>query len=241
MEGISFDKKKAKVIGSGKTKRLLYDEESGKYYLQFTNQVTGDEEGINPGANQVLGDIEGMGDLSLITSSYFFERLGAREIKTHFLGRNHENGLMEIKKASPILLEFVGRWEAAGSVCKVFRIKQGTIFEKLATETMLKDDECQDPRIGQSMSVTMGLISDEEYEHCLHLLRLIGDILREELRPFGLELVDFKLEFGHDRDGKIILIDEISGGIWRVKKDGIIISGEESMKIIVAALTKRGL
>jgi len=224
------------LLYSGKTKNLWHDAESGKTYLEFTDHATGDEKGFDPGANQVIGDIAGIGKQSWRVSKFFFELFKKKGISSHYIGEGPKPGWMEVKKATLVPMEWVGRFLTAGSACRVYGVKPGMAFDPMATETMLKSDPLEDPRINQSMAVGLGFCTNEVYEGCLDQLNKIGYAVKEALAGFGLELIDFKVEFGYDEDGTVMLIDEVSAAVWRVFKDGKPVTSDESMKIILAQL-----
>jgi phosphoribosylaminoimidazole-succinocarboxamide synthase len=204
--------------------------------LEFTDHATGDAQGFDPGANQVIGKIEGIGSRSLRVSKYFFELLESQGIPTHYVHADNSTNTMEVKKAVLIPLEWVGRFQTAGSACKTYGVKQGLHLEPMAMETMLKSDSLEDPRINRSMSVGLGFISDTVYGECLEWTHKIGLSLRSSLQLFGLELIDYKIEFGYDEQGHVMLIDEISAAVWRVAYHGQLISSDESMRIVLNGL-----
>jgi phosphoribosylaminoimidazole-succinocarboxamide synthase len=83
-------------------------------------------------------------------------------------------------------------------------------------EITLKDDERGDPLITRDSLAALNILTETEHDTLVVLVRKISDLVKHELAQKDLELVDLKLEFGRDKDDKIMLIDEVSGDIMRV-------------------------
>jgi phosphoribosylaminoimidazole-succinocarboxamide synthase len=87
-------------------------------------------------------------------------------------------------------------------------------------EITLKDDERGDPLITKDTLAALGILSEEEHDTLKDLVRKISDVIKKAIEEKGMELADLKLEFGRGEDGQIMLIDEVSGDIMRVYRDG---------------------
>ena len=96
----------------------------------------------------------------------------------------------------------------------------------------MKDDEKGDPFIGKEALEILDLLTAEEHDMLVDSTKKIAGVVRDEMAKKGLELYDIKFEFGKS-DGKIILIDEISGGCMRAYKDGEKVSPLEIEKILL--------
>jgi len=208
------------LIRTGKTKNV-YALEDGNYLLEFKDDVTGVDGVFDPGANQVGLTMEGAGRAGLRLSQYFFELLNSRGIPTHYVSADLDNNTMTVKPAQVFGrgIEVICRFRAVGSFLRRYGayVTVGDPLDALV-EVTLKDDERQDPLINPDALEMLGILTSEEYRVLKELTQSISRIIKAELAARDLELYDIKLEFGRDAEGKIMLIDEISGGNMRVYK-----------------------
>lgn len=222
-----------KKLREGKTK-TLYEAEGGNILLHFKDNVTGTGNVIDPGANAVIGKVEGKGNASLRLSKFFFEKLAAEGIPSHYIEAQVEENRMLVKKAEPFGdgLEFICRLKATGSFLRRYGkyAKEGQVLDYLV-EITLKDDERQDPLINDDAVVALGLMSRQELGEAKELTKRVTKLVERECKAAGLELIDIKLEFGKV-DGKIVVIDEISGDNMRVRKDGQSVMQKEFADIL---------
>lgn len=210
-----------KKVYEGKTK-TVYELEDGNYLLQFKDDVTGEGDIIDPGANTVIGKVEGKGNASLRMSKYFFEILQTAGVPTHYVDADLENNTMVVRKAECFGagLEFVCRLKATGSFVRRYGkyAQEGQPLDYLV-EITLKDDLRGDPLVNDETLMQLKLMTAEEIQEVKAYTKQITRIIKEKYDELGLELIDIKLEFGRV-DGKIAVIDEISGDNMRVKEDG---------------------
>lgn len=209
-------------IYRGKTKDLLQDEQ-GKTYFHFKDDMTGKDGQFDPGANQVGLTVEGSGKANVTVSKYFFELLEAKGIPTHFVGANIDENTMEIKPAKVFGkgLEVICRFVAVGSFIRRYGLyaQSGMPLEGYV-EFTLKDDDREDPLINEDALEILGILNEGEYAKIKQLTRDISTIIKEDLATKGLSLYDIKLEFGRlAGSDEIVLIDEVSGGNMRVYKE----------------------
>ena len=211
-----------KLVYTGKTKNV-YALENGNYLLKFKDDCTGKDGVFDPGENSVGLTIEGVGDVNLRMSIYFFEKINAAGIKTHYVSADLANTTMEVLPATTFGkgLEVICRNRAVGSFIR----RYGALIESGAklpsyVETTLKDDEKGDPLITKDALVAIGVMSDEQYEDLKDMTQKITKIVADDLAEKGMELYDIKFEFGYAPDGSVILIDEVASGNLRVYKDG---------------------
>lgn len=211
-----------KLIYEGKTKNV-YDLENGHYELLFKDTVTGTDGVFDPGANTVGLSIEGMGKANLRTSVMFFELLKQRGVVTHYISSDVEKGTMEVvpTKAFGQGVEIICRYRAVGSFIRRYGkyVKEGDKLDAYV-EVTLKDDERNDPLITNAGLEMLGIMTANEYEQMEKLTKEITAIVAEVLTKKGLELYDIKFEFGKDKDGRVLLIDEIASGNMRAYKNG---------------------
>ena len=210
------------LVYTGKTKDV-FALENGNYLLKFKDDCTGKDGVFDPGENSVGLTIEGVGDVNLRMSIYFFEKINAAGIKTHYVNASLEDTTMEVLPAKVFGngLEVICRHKAVGSFIR----RYGALIESGAdlpayVETTLKDDEKGDPLITKDALVALGVMTDAQYESLKDMTQKITQIVADDLKEKGLVLYDIKFEFGYDAEGNVMLIDEVASGNMRVYKDG---------------------
>ncbi|MCW9025891.1 MAG: phosphoribosylaminoimidazolesuccinocarboxamide synthase, partial [Thiovulaceae bacterium] len=115
------------------------------------------------------------------------------------------------KKVDVILIEVIVRNIATGSLTRTLGIEDGKVLPFTLVEFDLKNDDLGDPKLNDQHALILGLVDyQDELDKLRRMARQVNDILRPYFAQKGLNLVDFKLEFGKDKDGNIILVDEIS-------------------------------
>ena len=211
-----------KLVYTGKTKDV-FALDNGNYLLKFKDDCTGKDGVFDPGENSVGLTIEGVGDVNLRMSIYFFEKINAAGIRTHYVSADLANTTMEVKpgKVFGKGLEVICRERAVGSFIR----RYGALIESGAklpsyVEATLKDDAKGDPLITKDALVAIGVMSDEQYEDLKSMTQAIPKIVADDLAAKGMELYDIKFEFGYDAEGNVMLIDEVASGNMRVYKDG---------------------
>ena len=211
-----------KLIYTGKTKDV-FALENGNCLLKFKDDCTGKDGVFDPGENSVGLTIEGVGDVNLRMSIYFFEKINAAGIKTHYVSANLADTTMEVLPAKVFGkgLEVICRLKAVGSFIRRYGDLVATGADlPYYVETTLKDDAKGDPLITKDALVAIGVMTDEQYEDLKDMTQKITKIVADDLKEKGMDLYDIKFEFGYDADGKVMLIDEIASGNMRVYKDG---------------------
>ena len=211
-----------KLVYVGKTKNV-YALDNGNYLLEFKDDCTGKDGVFDPGENSVGLTIEGVGDVYLRMSMYFFEKINAAGIKTHYVSADLAKTTMEVLPAKVFGkgLEVICRHKAVGS----FFRRYGQYIEEGAdlpayVETTFKNDELGDPLVTKDALVILGVMTEEQYEAIKEMTQKITQIVADDLKEKGLVLYDIKFEYGYDAEGKVMLIDEIASGNMRVYKDG---------------------
>ena len=211
-----------KLIYTGKTKNV-FALENGNYLLKFKDDCTGKDGVFDPGENSVGLTIEGVGDVNLRMSIYFFEKINAAGIRTHYVSADLENTTMEVVpgKVFGKGLEVICRNKAVGSFFRRYGeyIAEGADLPSYV-EMTFKNDEKGDPLVTKEGLAVLGVMNGEQYDEISAMTKKITKIVSDDLAEKGLVLYDIKFEFGYDRDGKVMLIDEIASGNMRVYKDG---------------------
>ena len=211
-----------KLVYTGKTKNV-YALENGNYLLKFKDDCTGKDGVFDPGENSVGLTIDGVGDVNLRMSIYFFEKVNAAGIRTHYVSADLANTTMEVLPAKVFGkgLEVICRHKAVGS----FLRRYGEYIEEGAdlpayVETTFKNDAKGDPLVTKDGLVVLGVMTAEQYDEIKAMTQKITQIVADEMQARGMVLYDIKFEFGYDAEGKVMLIDEIASGNMRVYKDG---------------------
>lgn len=210
-----------KHVYTGKTKNV-YALDNGNYLLKFKDDCTGKDGKFDPGENSVGLTIEGVGRVNLRMSIYFFEKLKAAGIKTHYVDANLDECTMEVLPAKVFGkgLEVVCRLRAVGSFYRRYceYCDEGAKLPYYV-ETTFKDDAKGDPLVTKDGLIDLGVMSAEQYDSLKAQTQKITEIVAAEMQARGMELYDIKFEFGYAGD-EVILIDEIASGNMRVYKDG---------------------
>lgn len=210
------------LVYTGKTKNV-YALDNGNYELKFKDDCTGKDGVFDPGENAVGLTIDGVGDVNLRMSIYFFEKVNNAGIKTHFVSANLNDTTMEVlpAKAFGKGLEVICRYKAVGSFIRRYGdyIEEGADLPAYV-ETTFKNDEKGDPLVTKDGLVCLGVLTESQYDDIKDMTQKITKIVADDLLEKGLVLYDIKFEFGYDKDGNVMLIDEIASGNMRVYKDG---------------------
>ncbi len=209
-------------IYTGKTKDV-FKLENGNCLLKFKDDCTGKDGVFDPGENSVGLTIDGVGDVNLRMSIYFFEKVNAAGIKTHYVNANLDDTTMEVLPAKVFGhgLEVICRHKAVGSFIRRYGdyIEEGADLPAYV-EMTFKNDEKGDPLVIKDALVALGVMTDKQYDDIKEMTQKITQIVADDLKEKGLVLYDIKFEFGYDPEGNVMLIDEIASGNMRVYKDG---------------------
>ncbi len=210
------------LIYTGKTKNV-FKLENGNYLLKFKDDCTGKDGVFDPGMNEVGLTIEGVGRVNLRMTEYYFKKINAAGIPTHFIAADLDDVTMEVKPAKVFGkgLEVICRYKAVGSFFRRYGdyIAEGADLPAYV-ETTFKDDAKGDPLVTKDGLIVLGVMTAEQYDAIKELTQKITKIVADDMKEKGLDLYDIKFEFGYDAEGKVMLIDEIASGNMRVYKDG---------------------
>ena len=210
------------LLYTGKTKNV-YKLPNGNCLLLFKDDCTGKDGVFDPGENSVGLTIEGVGDVNLRMSIYYFEKINAAGIRTHYVSADLANTTMEVLPAKVFGqgLEVICRRKAVGSFFRRYN-QYCELGQDLPyyVETTFKNDALGDPLVTKDGLVDLGVMTAEQYDSLKAQTQAITKIVADDLAAKGLELYDIKFEFGYDADGNVMLIDEVASGNMRVYKDG---------------------
>lgn len=199
---------KLDLLYEGKAKKVWRTADAERLIVEYKDDATA----FNA---QKRGTIGGKGAVNNAVSSRLFELLAESGVPTHLLRRlNAREQLVAAVEIIPV--EVIVRNRAAGSFAKRYGAEEGLELEPIVIEWCYKSDELGDPPMNDSTAVALGFASEEELAVMFELAAAVNDILTPFFGERGLELVDFKLEFGRSGDGRIILADEISPDTCRL-------------------------
>jgi len=193
---------KRELLYEGKGKRLFKTDDSNVLIAEFKDDLTA----FNA---EKRGNEQGKGALNCKISTQLFKLLEAQGIKTHLIETLSED-TQAVKCVEIIPIEVVVRNTATGSLSRRLGIEDGKVLPFVLVEFYLKDDDLGDPIMNDEHALMMELANEEEITVLKDLGRKVNEILKPFFAEINLNLIDFKLEFGRDSEGNILLADEIS-------------------------------
>lgn len=196
------------LIYEGKAKKIFSTDSPDVFLQEFKDDATA--------FNGLKKDkIPHKGELNNQISSKIFEYLKENDIPTHFIKKVSDTEML-VKKVDIIKVEVVCRNIAAGSLVKKFGFTEGEELEQPIVEYYLKSDELGDPLFTEDHIFALGLTDKFGLEIIKKMTLRINTLLKKFFIDKEIKLVDFKLEFGKDKHGNIILADEISPDTCRL-------------------------
>lgn len=196
------------LLYEGKAKRIYSTEDAGIVRVHYKDSATA----FNGGKK---AEIVGKGRLNNEITSLLFSKLSEAGIPSHFIKKISETEQL-VKRVKIIPIEVVVRNFAAGSFSKRLGVEEGKKLSRPIVEFYLKDDELGDPLITDEHVDVLELASSEEVSQLKDAALKINEVLGRFFTEIGVTLIDFKLEFGKDADGNILLADEISPDTCRL-------------------------
>lgn len=190
------------MIYEGKAKKVYTTEDPSLVIVEYKDDATA----FN---GEKRGTISGKGEMNNRMTAIFFDMLGAQGIPTHYVETLSEREQL-VKRVKIVPVEVVVRNIAAGSLSKRLGLPEGQELPRPIVELYYKDDALGDPLINEDHIAILDLATPEQLATIRTYALAINDILRAHLAGRNVLLVDFKLEFGTDTSGKLLLADEIS-------------------------------
>lgn len=204
---------KIEQLYEGKAKKLYTTSDSGLLIQYFKDDATA----FNAQKKEI---INGKGKLNNLISEYIMLKLADAGIPTHFVKRLNDREQL-VKKVKIIPLEAIVRNVTAGSMAKRLGVEEGIKLDNPVFDICYKDDSLNDPLINDDHAVeVLKAVTRKQLEEIRNYSFQINKLLQEIFAGIGITLVDFKIEFGFDSSGKIILADEISPDgcrLWDMK------------------------
>ena len=196
------------LLYEGKAKKIFSTENENEFVVYYKDDATA----FN---GEKKAEIASKGILNNKISTIMFEELAKEGIESHFI-KSLSVREMLVKKVEILPLEVIVRNITAGSFCKRYGVEEGIVLDTPIFEMSYKNDEFGDPLLNDDHAVALKLATREEIDFLRTQTLKINEIMKKFFLKMDLKLVDFKLEFGKDVNGKVILADEISPDTCRL-------------------------
>lgn len=203
---------KLQQLYEGKAKKVFATDDPNMCIVSYKDDATA----FN---GEKKGTILGKGVINNRLTNRIMSLLEKNGVPTHFVEELNDRETL-VKKVSIVPLEVIIRNISSGSFAKRFGVDEGIVFKAPTIEFSYKNDELCDPLMNSYHALALGLATQEELDIITAYAFKINDFLKMYMLDHGIELVDFKLEFGKLPDGTIVLADEISPDtcrLWDVK------------------------
>lgn len=206
--------KKLALLYEGKAKKVYTTDDANILWIEYKDSATA----FN---GEKKATIAGKGRLNNEITSLLFSKLHEAGIPNHFIQKLSDTEQL-VKKVTIIPLEVVVRNVVAGSLAKRLGIPEGTHLEKPLVEFYYKNDDLGDPLLLEDHIAILKLATSEQIAVLKELALKVDDVLTKHFAERRVKLIDFKLEFGIDSEGAILLADEISPDtcrLWDMETD----------------------
>lgn len=194
--------KKMEQLYEGKAKKVFATENPEMYIVEYKDDATAFN-GLKKGT------IAGKGVINNKMSNFLMQKLEEAGVPTHYVEEISDRETV-VKKVSIVPLEVIIRNISAGSFAKRYGVEEGIVFEQPTIEFSYKNDDLGDPLINDYHAIALKAATREEIDLITKYAFAVNDFLKSYMKTLGIDLVDFKLEFGRLGDGTIVLADEIS-------------------------------
>ena len=199
---------KREQLYEGKAKKVFATDDPNLVIVSYKDDATAFN-GLKKGT------IAGKGAINNRMTNNLKRRLEARGVPTHFVEELSDRETV-VKKVSIVPLEVIIRNISAGSFAKRYGVEEGIPFESPTIEFSYKNDDLGDPLLNEYHALALKLATREEIDLIKKYAFAVNDLLKGFMKEIGIDLVDFKLEFGKTAEGQIVLADEISPDTCRL-------------------------
>ena len=199
---------KLEQVYEGKAKKVFRTDDPELFIVSYKDDATAFN-GLKKGT------IAGKGAINNRMTNNLMRRLEAQGVPTHFVEELSDRETL-VKKVSIVPLEVIIRNISAGSFAKRYGVEEGIVFDAPTIEFSYKNDELGDPLLNEYHALALKLATKEEIDLIKKYAFAVNDLLKGFMKEIGIDLVDFKLEFGKTADGTIVLADEISPDTCRL-------------------------
>lgn len=190
------------MLYEGKAKRVWATDDSEVLLVDYKDDATAFN-GLKKGT------ISGKGAINNRVTNYMMQILEQHGVATHFIKELSDRQTL-VKKVTIVPLEVIIRNISAGSFAKRCGVEEGIVFDEPTIEFSYKNDDLGDPLINSYHAIALKLATREEIETIKAMAFKVNEVMKDYFKKIGVDLVDFKLEFGRLSDGTIVLADEIS-------------------------------
>ena len=197
-----MSKEKKEMMYEGKAKKVYATDNADEIIVYYKDDATA----FN---GEKKGSIKDKGVMNNEITSLLFKMLEKNGIKTHFIEKLSDREQL-CQKVKIFPLEVIVRNLIAGSMAKRLGIEEGTVPPNTIFEICYKNDEYGDPLINDHHAVALKLATYDELKYIYEVTAKVNNLLKDALDKIGITLVDFKIEFGKNSKGEILLADEIT-------------------------------
>ena len=198
---------KKELLYEGKAKKVYATEDPDVLIVDYKDDATAFN-GLKKGT------IVGKGAINNRMTNHIFKILETKGVPTHYIAELSDRETA-VKKVEIVPLEVIIRNFSAGSFAKKMGMEEGIKFKQPTLEFSYKNDDLGDPFINRYYALALGLATEEEIDAIEKYAFIVNDVMREYFDSLGIELIDFKIEFGRYH-GQIILADEVSPDTCRL-------------------------
>jgi phosphoribosylaminoimidazole-succinocarboxamide synthase len=199
--------KKLDLLYEGKAKKVFKTEDPDVLIVDYKDDATAFN-GLKKGT------IVGKGVVNNRMTNFMLKKLEESGVPTHLIEEISDRETV-VKKVEIVPLEVIIRNIAAGSFSKKLGIEEGTQLKCPTLEFSYKNDDLGDPMINSYYAMAIGAATKEEIDKITEYAFKVNEVMKKYFLTVGIELVDFKIEFGRYK-GEIILADEISPDTCRL-------------------------
>ncbi len=199
---------KREQLYEGKAKKVFATDDPEKVVVSYKDDATA----FN---GEKKGTIAGKGAINNTMTNHLMQRLEQAGVPTHYVEQLSDTDTV-VKKVSIVPLEVIIRNISAGSFAKRYGVEEGIVFDAPTVEVSYKNDDLGDPLLNDTHALALKLATKEEIQQIKDYAFRVNELLKGFMKEIGIDLVDFKLEFGRLSDGTIVLADEISPDTCRL-------------------------
>lgn len=199
---------KREQLYEGKAKKVFATDDPEKVVVSYKDDATA----FN---GEKKGTIAGKGVINNKMTNHLMQRLEQAGVPTHYVEQLSDTDTV-VKKVSIVPLEVIIRNISAGSFAKRYGVEEGIVFDAPTVEFSYKNDDLGDPLLNDTHALALKLATKEEIQQIKDYAFRVNELLKGFMKEIGIDLVDFKLEFGRLSDGTIVLADEISPDTCRL-------------------------
>lgn len=196
------------LLYEGKAKQVYATDDAAQVIVRYKDDATA----FNA---QKRGTVVGKGEVNNAVSAMLYAALEAYGVPTHFIATLSEREQL-VQRVRIVPVEVIVRNRAAGTFSKRYGVDEGQLLDPTVIEYCLKSDALGDPPMNAATAVALGFATEDELETLFEMAAAVNDFLLARFAVAGLDVIDFKLEFGVNADGEIVLADEISPDTCRL-------------------------